>query len=130
MKIRNSDGEILKAGGVVLNEKNEVLLISSLNKNVWSYPKGHLELGETNSEAAKREILEETGYEVNIERQLSDIVYLNQETQDKIRIAMYLVRPVIRKNEGESEVVKKWFLLKDAIKVLPGNLSFLLDDII
>ena len=48
------------AGGVVLNAKGEVLVVNQ-NHNSWSLPKGHIEPGETELEAARREILEESG---------------------------------------------------------------------
>jgi ADP-ribose pyrophosphatase YjhB (NUDIX family) len=50
----------LSAGGVVLNPKNQVLVVNQLGTS-WSLPKGHLDPGETALEAAKREILEESG---------------------------------------------------------------------
>jgi ADP-ribose pyrophosphatase YjhB (NUDIX family) len=50
------------AGGVVLNENEEVIVISQKGKlKTWSLPKGHIEDGETELEAATREIYEESG---------------------------------------------------------------------
>jgi diadenosine hexaphosphate hydrolase (ATP-forming) len=48
------------AGGVVLNKKGEVLVVNQRGRS-WSFPKGHLEPGETALDAARREIFEETG---------------------------------------------------------------------
>lgn len=48
------------AGGVVLNDKNEVLVVNQ-NNNSWSLPKGHIDFGESALEAAEREIYEESG---------------------------------------------------------------------
>ncbi len=50
------------AGGVVFNEKGEVLLIFRLK--TWDLPKGKIEKGETPEIAAVREIREETGLNV------------------------------------------------------------------
>jgi len=47
------------AGGVVLN-KDKVIVVSQKGTS-WSLPKGHLEAGETEEEAARREIAEESG---------------------------------------------------------------------
>ncbi|MGB2128033.1 MAG: NUDIX hydrolase [Flavicella sp.] len=47
------------AGGKVFNAKNEVLFIHRFGK--WDLPKGHVEKGESYSEAAKREVEEECG---------------------------------------------------------------------
>ena len=42
----------------------EILLIKHVNSGHWSFPKGHVEEGETEVETATREIKEETGIEV------------------------------------------------------------------
>lgn len=52
--------ETQSAGGVILNEEGQVLLVEQ-RRGVWSLPKGHLEGNETPLEAALREIDEETG---------------------------------------------------------------------
>lgn len=52
--------KIIKAGGgLVLNEKDEILLIFRRGK--WDLPKGKLDQGETIEECAVREVEEETG---------------------------------------------------------------------
>lgn len=48
------------AGGVVLNEQGDVLVTSQRGTS-WSLPKGHIEPGEDELTAARREITEETG---------------------------------------------------------------------
>ncbi len=47
------------AGGIVENEKGEILLIFRREK--WDFPKGKVEYGESVSDAALREVTEETG---------------------------------------------------------------------
>lgn len=56
------------AGGVIL-EDGTVLLILVKNlkgDHVWTFPKGHLEPGETPEAAALREVTEETGWDCEI----------------------------------------------------------------
>ena len=48
------------AGGIVLNMKGEVAVVSSFG-NFWGLPKGHIDPGEDAMTAARREIQEETG---------------------------------------------------------------------
>lgn len=48
------------AGGVVLNTEGHVLVVSQ-HGNSWSLPKGHIDPGEDELTAAKREIAEESG---------------------------------------------------------------------
>lgn len=50
----------ISAGGVVLNPRGEILLVLQRN-GMWSLPKGQLVEGEKHADAARREILEETG---------------------------------------------------------------------
>jgi len=56
-------------GSLIYNDNGEVLLIRSPKwGEMWHIPGGHVELGETSIEALQREIMEETGLEIdNIE---------------------------------------------------------------
>lgn len=57
------------AGAVVYREfPDEVkyLLIKNHRSSNWGFPKGHVELGETLQETAKREVLEETGTHIKL----------------------------------------------------------------
>lgn len=49
---------------VYLIENQMVLLIYHLKLQKWLSPGGHVEANETPAEAAKREVLEETGLEI------------------------------------------------------------------
>ncbi|MBL8024567.1 MAG: NUDIX hydrolase [Elusimicrobia bacterium] len=67
----------VSAGGVVMGPAG-VLLIKVKNKQghvVWTFPKGHLEKGETAETAALREVLEETGWRCRILGPLMDVEY-------------------------------------------------------
>lgn len=56
---------IIAAGGLVLNDRGELLMIFRRGK--WDLPKGKLDEGETIEDCALREVREETGL-VNVER--------------------------------------------------------------
>jgi len=65
------------AGGVLL-EGASVLLILMRNlegSKVWTFPKGHLEPGETPQAAALREVAEETGFDCEITGELCTAKY-------------------------------------------------------
>ncbi|MBU1165077.1 NUDIX domain-containing protein [Patescibacteria group bacterium] len=48
------------AGGVVINPNGQIAVVQ-MDSRDWSFPKGHVDKGETTIQAAKREIYEETG---------------------------------------------------------------------
>lgn len=56
------------AGGIVFDEEGRILLQKRREQQAWGFPGGALELGESIVEAAQREIFEETGFHVTIER--------------------------------------------------------------
>ena len=59
----------ISAGGIVLNLKGEVAVVrNGSGLPWWGFPKGHVNEGEELIDAAKREILEETG--------ISDLAYM------------------------------------------------------
>lgn len=52
------------AGGIIRNAEGQILMI--FRRGVWDFPKGKVESGEGDEEAAVREVLEETGVECRI----------------------------------------------------------------
>lgn len=65
------------AGGVIV-EEGRVLLIQMRNlkgEKVWTFPKGHIDPGETAEQAAVREVLEETGWQCGITSELCTARY-------------------------------------------------------
>lgn len=69
----------VSAGGLVvdaLRTDARALLISRHDRRgrlIWSFPKGHLEAGETDRDAAIREVQEETGIVARVVEPLGDI---------------------------------------------------------
>jgi 8-oxo-dGTP diphosphatase len=57
---------------VVMNEKEEVLLVLREDFRIWALPGGGLEPNETWEQAAIRETLEETGYQVKIKQYVGE----------------------------------------------------------
>ncbi|KGR91729.1 DNA mismatch repair protein MutT [Ureibacillus massiliensis 4400831 = CIP 108448 = CCUG 49529] len=53
---------------IILNEKNQVLLQKRSDVQLWGIPSGHIEVGETVSEAAIREVKEETDLDIRIKK--------------------------------------------------------------
>ena len=56
---------IIAAAGIVINEKDEVLMVKA-NHGGWVFPGGQVEVGENVIDAVKREVMEETGVEIEV----------------------------------------------------------------
>ena len=56
---------IIAAAGIVINEKDEVLMVKA-NHGGWVFPGGQVEVGENVIDAVKREVMEETGIEIEV----------------------------------------------------------------
>lgn len=71
----------IKAGVaiIILNEKKQVLLQKRADVGLWGIPSGHVEIGETVSEAAIREVKEETNLDVRIKKLIG--VYSDPNSQ-------------------------------------------------
>ncbi len=81
-------------GVMIQNEKDEVLLglrRGSHGSGEWSFPGGHLEIGETVLETAKREVKEETNLDVNKFELISvadEMRYLKSDGQHYLNIGV------------------------------------------
>lgn len=68
--------------GVCIKKDGKILMVQEAKKEVykkWNFPMGHLEEGETIFEGAKREVKEETGYDVELTSLISIQNYPNKE---------------------------------------------------
>lgn len=65
--------------GVVFNERDQILLVKRVDNGLWGLPSGHVERAETVTHAVCREIYEETGLTVSVEKLVG--VYSDPVTQ-------------------------------------------------
>ena len=96
----------------------EVLVVHRPHRQDWSFPKGGVEAGETEIEAACREVLEETGYVADVGRELGLVHYLDHRGRFKqVRWwAMTVLRGAARINDEVDEIV--WLPAAEAQRVL------------
>lgn len=79
-----------KSCGAIVYRKShgntEILLIKHINSGHWSFPKGHMENGETEIETAIREIKEETSVNVMIDPTFRETVsyFPKRDTQKTV----------------------------------------------
>jgi 8-oxo-dGTP pyrophosphatase MutT (NUDIX family) len=97
------------AGGLVLDDQGRVLLIRARDlrgQPVWTLPKGALASGETNTDAALREVREETGYRCEVVRELGPVTYWFRRDGQQIKktVHWYLMRPLEKVGEHDHEV--------------------------
>ncbi|MBQ7816589.1 MAG: NUDIX domain-containing protein [Oscillospiraceae bacterium] len=70
------------------DEKEQILLIKHANSGHWSFPKGHVEAGETEVQTAMREIKEETGVNASVDTRFREVVTYSPK-KDVIKDVVY-----------------------------------------
>jgi 8-oxo-dGTP diphosphatase len=97
-------GRIRAAGGVVWRDGPngvEVLLVHRPQYDDWTLPKGKLDAGETDEEAAVREVEEETGLRCRLGRELVRTDYVD--------------------GKGRPKTVRYWEMVAEAGAFEPGD---------
>ncbi len=101
----------VSAGGVVIKNRRLLLIkVRNLKKEVvWTFPKGHLEKGETNKEAALREVREETGYHCRVTGKLKPVKYWFYRGKQLVKKSVYwfLMMPVKKVGRRDPEEVMR-----------------------
>ena len=85
-----------KSCGAVVYRKyhgnTEILLAKHVKSGYWSFPKGHVEEGETEVETAAREIREETGVDVFIDTGFRETVTYSLRNDVKKTVVYFVAR--------------------------------------
>ncbi len=100
--------------------KRYVLMIKHSSFGHYSFPKGHVEAGESEKMTAEREVMEETNVKIHINEKFRQPVYYKPKPSVKKEVVYFLAftRQIeIKPREGEIEEVA-WVLVDDAGKLL------------
>ncbi len=104
-------------------DKQRRYLLLMYPKGYWDLPKGHLELNESNLEAALRELKEETNLEADIASGFEQSLFYNFRGFNKEPIykqVVFFVGKAVHKNVilSEEHLGYKWLSFDEAIDLL------------
>ena len=111
------------AGGIVFNNQGQVLITQHSSNKHWSFPKGHIEKGQTSKEAALREVREEGGIEAKILEKVGEnkYVYTNKEGEKVFKLVVLFLMTYVSGDikDHDWEVSEaKWVTPEDALGIL------------
>lgn len=108
------------AGGVLANDKNEILLQKRSDFSSWGLPGGALEFGESARKACIRQFLEETGLKVRVKELLGVSTnfiqhYPNQDVAQAVTIEFIVELIGKTSEEVSSETLDLKYFSKDTL---------------
>jgi len=111
------------SAGLVLDERGRVLLVRRAIepfRGQWALPAGYQEVDEPPAQTAVREVLEETGIQVEV-LSLFDLIFVPEDLRRPANVAIYRCRPLGGElHAGEDALEAAWFALDN----LPRDLGF------
>ena len=109
-----------KSCGCIIIKNKKVLLVYEKNRNFWGFPKGHMEDGENEIETALREVKEEVGLDVEIDKDRRyTLNYVIRDEIDKTTV-LYIAKAkndeiIMQENEIENI---RWCSFEEALNIL------------
>jgi ADP-ribose pyrophosphatase YjhB (NUDIX family) len=109
---------------LILNNKNQILLLKRHSKNYWERPGGKIEYGEDIFSALKREVLEETGVHIKTINRLNNPIYINEEINSKehwigLQYFVHYKKGIAKIMEPKKYKLIKWFNIDNLPKTHP-----------
>lgn len=109
-------------GGIIFyktKQNTKILLVKNNNGRYWSFPKGHIEEGETEQETAVREIKEETGLDVTLVEGFREISEYCPFGKIRKRVVFFLARAFTDNVKIQEEEIDSyiWVDLQQARKL-------------
>lgn len=113
-----------KSCGAVVYRKHhgniELLLIKNANGGHWSFPKGHVEDGETEEQTAAREIMEETNIEVLLDTSFREVITYAPKRDVTKDVVYFLAKAITYDYIPQIEEISKikWVEINNAQQIL------------
>lgn len=107
-----------------VDDEGRILLVRQYRyaalKALWELPAGKIDAGETALQAAKRELIEETGYRARKWRKL--ITYYPSPGFQQEKMSIYLATGLIageaKPDHGEENLERKWFAAAEVERMI------------
>ncbi len=109
-----------KSCGAVVYRKfhgnTEILLIRHIKSGYWSFPKGHVENGETEIETAIREIKEETNIDVLIDDGFRETVTFSPRKDTSKTVVYFVGKAISRDAKPQADEISdmRWTEIEQA----------------
>ena len=97
-----------------------VLIIKQARNGNWSFPKGHVEEGETETQTAAREVFEEVGLKVKTKEGFRETIHYNPRPNVNKDVVYFVAQSKISRIKLQKEEVSdyKWVRPEQALKIL------------
>jgi 8-oxo-dGTP pyrophosphatase MutT (NUDIX family) len=113
---------VLAAGGLLHRPGDdgevELLIVHRPEYDDWSFPKGKLVPGETEAEAALREVFEETGYDAALGDEIGSVDYTDLDGAHKVVRYWAMTRRGGTFTENEEVDEARWLPISEVVAVL------------
>ena len=106
-------------GTIIIDSNKRVLLVRQ--KLGWvGFPKGHMELGETEIETAKREVKEETNIDVEINENKRYVMEYFTDKGNFKQVVLFIARKTSGNEKYQESEIKtmKWMTYEEAINTI------------
>ena len=118
---------VKKCGIILFNENiKKYFLVYGRKSNKWGFPKGHMEIGETEEQTALREFFEETGYHFSSSIQLDKKYIVKNNIYFKVNIPNSDGLLQINSSIPDDNEIEKsqWFTIDEILSMNIKHLNF------